>query len=142
MHCFLIQDATTSESNKKKSQAFAHALVQTLPTSLLKNFMGSDSQYYDTHGIKMFQKFKNKILNNDDTIEHFHQLLSPKMSPKETPMDYKINIERVYTTVKAWGMPIDHRLVIKAAANGIDSIRYKSILEAIATGVDTVASLD
>jgi hypothetical protein len=94
MHCCLIQDATTSESNKKESQAFAQALVQALPSSLLKNFMDSDSQYYDTHGIEMFQKLKNKILDDDDTIKLFRQLLSPKMSPKETPMDYKINIEQ------------------------------------------------
>jgi hypothetical protein len=94
----LDQDAITSKSNKKSSKAFAQALVQALLTPLLKNFMGSNSQYYDAHGIEMFKKLKNKILDDDDTIELFRQLLSPKMSPTKTPLDYKINIERVYAT--------------------------------------------
>ena len=142
MHHLLDDHITTNEANKDISAKLASALLLSFKNKHIKWFMGSDSKQYKERGIKMWQHLRYKFLDQVNEDEIYNRLLCPKMSPDESPLDYKITIDQAIHAAHAKNLPVSLRQVIKAAGHGLNPNRYKAIMDSYAVENKTFDSLD
>jgi hypothetical protein len=142
---FLTTNSETTLTTTEPSKKFAEALHAVVPHTAMADFLGSQRDFFCTHGIKMFQCLRtiHEPTHAGAITAILDQLTNFSMGTKETPSMYKLRIK----LLNEW-LPCEiaytPALLAHTAYKGLDKSRYSKFQANVRAGnrrVETVSGL-